>query len=94
MHYEITTALGSETMEADYQAAKKRINELNAKLITKNDQVINLTRKNKGLRHSLNGMQERYRFLKKALLVREKQLSLKKRIAKEWMVMNFTKVGF
>ena len=38
MQYEITTALGSETMEVDLKAAKKRINELNAKLITKNDQ--------------------------------------------------------
>lgn len=52
---------------------------------TKNDQFINLTQENKGLRHSLGDMHERCRFLKKALLVKEKQLSLKKRISKEWL---------
>ena len=46
---------------------------------------MNLTQENKNLHHSLEGMRKRCRFLKEALLVREKQLSLKKRIAKEWM---------
>ena len=66
-------------MKANYKAAKKRMNELNAKLITKNDQVMNLTRENKGLRHSLDRMKKRCRFLKEVLLVREKQLFLKNR---------------
>ena len=46
---------------------------------------MNLTWENKGLHHSLEGMREKCRFLKEAMLVREKQLSLKKKIAKEWM---------
>ena len=70
MQYEITTALRSKMMEADLRVAKKRIQELNAKMITKNDQVMNLTRENKGLRHSLDRMQEKCRFLKETLLVR------------------------
>lgn len=59
MQYEITTALGSETPEADLKAANQRFHELDAKLITKNDQVMNLTQENKGLRHSLGSMQEK-----------------------------------
>ncbi|XP_057525980.1 uncharacterized protein LOC130805297 [Amaranthus tricolor] len=85
MQYEITTALGLEVMYVDLRAAKKRIHELNGKLIVKNDQIMNLTRENKSLHHSLEGMREKCRFLKEAVLVREKQLSLKKKIAKEWM---------
>ena len=74
MQYEITIALGSEVMDADLRAAKKRVHELNGKLIVKNDQIMNLTRENKGLQHSLEGMREKRRFLKEAVLVREKQI--------------------
>lgn len=58
MQYEITTALESEVMDADLPAAKKRINEINGKLVIKNDQVMNLTRENKGLYHLLESMRE------------------------------------
>ena len=46
---------------------------------------MNLTRENKGLHHSLESMREKCQFLKEFVLVREKQLSLKKKIIKEWM---------
>ena len=59
MQYEITTALGSKVMDADRWAAKKRVHELNGKLIVKNDQIMNLTQENKGLHHSLEGMREK-----------------------------------
>ena len=85
MQYEITTTLGSEVMDVDLRAAKKRIHELNGNLIVKNDGMMNLTLENKGLHHSLEGMREKCWFLKEAVLIREKQLSLKKKIAKEWM---------
>ena len=85
MQYEITTALRSEYMDADLRAAKKKFHELNGKLIMKNDQIMNLTRENKGLHHSLESMHEKCRFLREAVLVREKQQSLKKKITKEWM---------
>ena len=83
MQYEITTTLGSEVMDVDLRAAKKRIHELNGNLIVKNDGMMNLTLENKGLHHSLEGMREKCWFLKEAVLIREKQLSLKKKIAKE-----------
>lgn len=79
MQYEITTALESEVMDADLPAAKKRINEINGKLVIKNDQVMNLTRENKGLYHLLESMREMWWFLKEVVLLREKQLSLKKK---------------
>lgn len=81
----MTAALGSETVEADLRASQKRVNELNGRLIAKNDQVMNLTRENKGLRHSLDKIHGKCRFLKEAVLIREKQLALKKKIVKEWI---------
>jgi hypothetical protein len=46
---------------------------------------MNLTRENKGLRHALDKMHGKCRFLKEAVLMRERQLSLKKKIVKEWL---------
>jgi hypothetical protein len=46
---------------------------------------MNLTRENKGLRHSLDKMHGKFRFLKEAVLMHERQLSLKKKIVKEWL---------
>ena len=46
---------------------------------------MNLTRENKGLWHTLEGMQEQCRFHKEIMLLKEKQLSLKKKIAKKWL---------
>ena len=75
MQYEITIALGSEVMDADLRAAKKRVHELNGKLIVKNDQIMNLTRENKGLHHSLEGMHEECWFLKEPVSSREAAIS-------------------
>ncbi|CAO2837234.1 unnamed protein product [Amaranthus hypochondriacus] len=85
MQFEITTALGSEMVQANLEDLKKKNREMNAKLVRQNDQIMSLNRENKGLHHSLEQMHEKCRFLKEAVLVREKQLSLKKRIVKEWV---------
>ena len=85
MQFEITAALGSEVVQANIEDLKKKNREMNAKLIRQNDQIMSLNRENRGLHHSLEQMHEKCRFLKEAVLVREKQLSLKKRITKEWV---------
>lgn len=78
-------ALGLEALESDLKVSQKRVDELNAKLVHKNDQVMSLTRETKGLRHSLDKMQGKCRFLKEAIIVAKKELSLRKRLVREWL---------